>query len=102
MWDIAWGDILLAAARVLIVGALFGAGLPALFAIGLRLQAVGAGESDAADAGGAAGVASPRRPALTAVAYLLFAIVVAAVVIGVLYITRHSLDHYFGISLFGG
>ncbi|MFT4215023.1 MAG: hypothetical protein QM622_09645 [Microbacterium sp.] len=98
MVDIAWGDILVAALRVLVVGALFGAGLPALFAIGLRLQAVGAGESGVADATDVV----PRRPGLTVVAYLLFAIVVAAVVAGVLYITRHSLDHYFGIVLFGG
>ncbi|MGB4777214.1 hypothetical protein [Microbacterium sp.] len=96
MLDIAWGDIFLAALRVLIVGALFGAGLPALFAIGLRLQSAGAGEGAEKDAVGA------RRPALTAAAYVLFAIVVAAVVIGVLFITRHSLHHYFGIVLFGG
>ncbi|MFT3797062.1 hypothetical protein [Microbacterium sp.] len=93
--DIHWADIFLAALRVLIVGALFGAGLPALFAIGLRLQAVGSGDP------GDDGLSTGRRPAATAAAYLLFAIVVLAVVIGVLWITRNSLHHYFGISLFG-
>ena len=34
-------------------------------------------------------------------AVLCFAIVLAAVVIGVLWITRKSLDHYLGISVFG-
>jgi hypothetical protein len=88
--DINWIDIFTAALRVLVVGALFGAGLPALFAVGLRLQAAG----DADEQG-------VRRPGRTAAAYALFGIVVAAVLVGVLWITRHSLDHYFGISLFG-
>ena len=64
--DIIWSDIALAAGRVLLVGALFGAGLPALFALGLRLHAAGSGDLDGAE----------RRSALTVVAYLLFAIVV--------------------------
>lgn len=94
--EILWGDIALAAGRVLLVGALFGAGLPALFALGLRLRAAGAGELDAVD-----GAVARRRPAATALGYLLFAIVIAAVVTGVLWITRTSLHHYLGISLFG-
>lgn len=94
--DLLWGDIALSAVRVLIVGALFGAGLPALFALGMRLHAAGAGDI-AVD-----GVApSHRRPLLSGLGYLLFAIVIAAVVIGVLFITRNSLHHYLGISLFG-
>ncbi|MFT4230269.1 MAG: hypothetical protein QM602_08280 [Microbacterium sp.] len=97
--DIIWSDIALAAGRVLIVGALFGAGLPALFALGLRLNAAGAG--DAGAGAGEAGADAARRPALTALGYLLFAIVIAAVVVGVLWITRSSLHHYLGISLFG-
>lgn len=91
--DIIWSDIALAAGRVLLVGALFGAGLPALFALGLRLHAAGAGDVD--------GSGADRRPAYTALGYLLFAIVIAAVVTGVLWITRSSLHHYLGISLFG-
>ncbi len=93
--EILWGDIALAAGRVLLIGVLFGAGLPALFALGLRLRAAGAGELDAD------GAVTVRRPAFTALGYLLFAIVIAAVVTGVLWITRTSLHHYLGISLFG-
>ncbi|MFT4135980.1 hypothetical protein [Microbacterium sp.] len=92
--DIDFAEILLAALRVLGVGLLFGAGLPALFALGIRLRAAGAGE--ASD-----GVQVARRPVLTATGNVLFLIVIAAVVAGVLWITRHSLDHYLGISLFG-
>ncbi|MFF5626850.1 hypothetical protein ACFY5A_15920 [Microbacterium sp. NPDC012755] len=92
MMDIIWGDIALAAGRVLLVGALFGAGLPALFALGLRLHAAGAGDVDGS---------VTRRPGLTAAGILLFAIVIAAVLVGVLWITRNSLYHYLGISIFG-
>lgn len=90
--DIA--QMLLAAGRVLLVGLLFGAGLPALFAIGMRLQSAGTGEVD----GDAPGT---RRPALVATGWIVFALVIAAVLAGVLWITRLSIYHYFGISLFG-
>ena len=83
-----------AALRVLIIGLLFGAGLPALFAVGMRLQSAGTGEVDGEDAG-------TRRPALIAAGWFFFAIVIAAVLVGVLWITRLSIFHYFGISLFG-
>lgn len=84
----------LAAGRVLLIGLLFGAGLPALFAIGMRLQSAGTGEMDGEMPG-------ESRPVLTALGWLVFAVVVAAVLAGVLWITRLSLYHYFGISLFG-
>ncbi|WP_295013566.1 hypothetical protein [uncultured Microbacterium sp.] len=83
-----------AAGRVLLVGLLFGAGLPALFAIGLRLQSAGTGE-----VGGEA--PGTRRPLLAVAGWILFAVVIAAVLAGVLFITRLSISHYFGISLFG-
>ena len=84
----------LAAGRVLVVGLLFGAGLPALFAIGMRLQSAGSGKVT----GEAPGT---RRPLLTAAGWIVFALVLAAVLAGVLFITRLSIYHYFGISLFG-
>lgn len=84
----------LAAGRVLLIGLLFGAGLPALFALGMRLQSAGTGEVYGEAPG-------DRNPALTAAGWVLFGVVVAAVLTGVLWITRLSLYHYFGISLFG-
>lgn len=89
-----FAQMALAAGRVLLVGLVLGAGLPALFAIGMRLQSAGTGEVD----GEAPGT---RRPALTAAGWLLFAVVIAVVLTGVLFITRLSIYHYFGISLFG-
>ncbi|ASE11642.1 Uncharacterised protein [Kocuria rhizophila] len=79
---------------VLLAGLCFGAGLPALFTVGITLW------SRATPEPGPDGVAR-RKPLALAGAVLCFAIVLAAVVIGVLWITRKSLDHYLGISVFG-
>ncbi len=93
--DINFAEIGLSALRVLGVGLLLGAGLPALFALGMRLHAIGSGVTE--DGG-----VDRRNPLATVGAYLLYAVVIVAVLVGVLFVTRHSLDHYFGITLFGG
>ncbi len=80
--------------RVLLAGLIFGAGLPALFALGVRLMGQGQGRID-----GDGTVARGSTLAL-ATAYLLFAVVAFAVLLGVLWITKDSLDHYFGVTVF--
>ncbi|MGO3903904.1 MAG: hypothetical protein ACTJH6_04150 [Microbacterium gubbeenense] len=92
--NIDFAEIGLAAVRVLGIGLVFGAGLPALFALGMKLHAVGAGTTDD-------GVVARRNPFATVGAYALYAVVIAAVILGVLFVTRHTLDHYFGLTLFG-
>ncbi|MGO2097588.1 MAG: hypothetical protein ACTH2J_10450 [Candidatus Microbacterium stercoravium] len=87
-------EIGLAAVRVLGLGLLFGAGLPALFALGMKLHAVGAGSDED-------GTGVRRNPFATAGAFALYAVVVGAVIVGVLFVTRHTLQHYFGLTLFG-
>ncbi|RKQ35229.1 hypothetical protein C1C97_008290 [Kocuria tytonis] len=82
------------ALAVLLAGLCFGAGLPALFTVGIALW------SRATPPPGPDGTARRNAVALAG-AVLCFAIVLAAVVIGVLWITRKSLDHYLGISVFG-
>jgi hypothetical protein len=84
----------LVALRVLALGLVFGAGLPALFAVGMRLQSAGTGEMDGDRS-------ASRRPALLVSGYAIFAIVVLVALAAVLWITRLSIYHYFGISLFG-
>lgn len=84
----------LAILRVLGVGLLFGAGLPALFSIGLVLYSRGQDET-LAD-----GTIRRGNRWFTAGGVALFALVILAVLIGVLWITRKSLDHYLGISIF--
>lgn len=87
-------DTFEAIGKVLVVGLAFGAGLPALFAIGLRVQSLGNGAVDAD------GAASGPHPALKALAYVIFAIVILVIVVGILWITRQTIYYYTGIKLF--
>jgi multisubunit Na+/H+ antiporter MnhC subunit len=69
-----------ATVKILVFGLLVGALLPALFAVGVRVGAAGAGVSSNA--------MTQRRPALTALSWMLYALVLTSVVVGVLYIAR--------------
>ena len=78
---------------VLLVGLLLGAGLPALFALGVRSLAWGAG-------GAAASGAAPR-PAGTVLGYVCFAVVLLGVALGITFIVASgfgkalSFEHVF-------
>jgi len=61
---------------VLWIGILLGAGLPALFALGIRFAAAGAGGDAELDH------AAPK-PAMTALGWLCFALVALAIVTGI-------------------
>lgn len=87
-------DILEALIKVLVVGMIFGAGLPALFAIGMRLHSDGTGETTSD------GTITAPKPALRAVGYLFFAIVTAAIIVGLLWVTRQTLSYYFDWQIF--
>lgn len=77
-----------AAWRVLMVGLLLGAGLPVLFALGVRSLAWGAGGDAEAHGEGV----TPVPHALgKVIAYALFAVVIAAVALGIGYIVAHGL-----------
>jgi hypothetical protein len=78
--------------RVLLVGLLLGAGLPAVFAFGLRAYSAGAGGIDAD------GVQHPPRPALKPVGLLLFTFVLVVIVMAILWITRGTIIHHFGVD----
>jgi hypothetical protein len=84
----------IASLKILFFGLLLGAGLPALFAVGVRLSAEGAGvaEDDAV---------SGKHPALGALSYLIFALVLAVVVIGVLFVARDFIGHHTGVYILG-
>ena len=79
--------------KVLVVGLVLGAGLPAIFAVGLVAFAKGSGD-DGVD--GVAVVAP--NPALKAVGLLLFTLVAAVVVIAILFITKATIIHHFGFN----
>ena len=74
----------------------FGAGLPAIFALGVSMWAKGT--DDLAPDG--ALLHKGNRMALAA-ACTAFAVVLVAVMLGIGWITQKSLNHYFGISVFG-
>ncbi|GAA2708937.1 MULTISPECIES: hypothetical protein [Actinoplanes] len=69
--------------RVLLAGLVLGAGLPVLFALGIRSLAWGAGEASVDATGVTPGA---KRPLGTAVGYLLFAVVVIGVLLGLTFI----------------
>ena len=72
------------AMRVLVVGLLFGAGLPAIYALGIRALAYGQG--------GDAEVSHERpHPVGTVLAYLAFGLVIAGVLLGLTVIVATGL-----------
>ncbi len=81
--------------KILIFSLLAGAALPALFALGVRLQATGA---TAISTNGAA----PRRnPVLVAIPWAIYAVVLAVITIGVLYVARDFIAHHTGYPFLG-
>lgn len=75
--------------QVVLVGLIFGAGLPALFALGMRSLAAGTTEEN------------PRAtPVGMAGAVVCFSVVVIAIIAGILLLTAGFLSSSFGINLF--
>lgn len=84
-----------AVAQIVVAGLLVGAGLPALFALGVRLNAQGV------SATGRDGAATHRQSLSVAVGWALFAIVLTAVIVGVLFIARDFIGHQTGWYILG-
>lgn len=77
--------------RVFLIGLIFGAGLPALFALGLRLWANGYN---------ADGTVTSHNPALKALGAVLFVFVSVAIIVGILWITRQTIYYHFDVKIF--
>ncbi len=77
--------------RIVVVAFLFGAGLPLIFAFGIRFWS--------ADDGTLVG---ERNSATRVAAYLCFGLVAVAVAVGLLFIARDFIGHQLGISFLGG
>jgi hypothetical protein len=85
-----------ASLKILIYGLALGSGLPALFALAVRLGAAGDGLM------GSDGTAvQHRNPALTALSWALYALALVAVVISVLYIAREFIGAHTGMYILG-
>ena len=80
--------------RVLVVGLALGAGLPAVFAVGLRAYATGAGGP------GADGQEHSANVVLKIAGMVLFVFVAAVIAMAILWITRNTLIHHFGFDPF--
>jgi hypothetical protein len=80
--------------KVLVVGLLLGAGLPALFATGMLAYSFGAGGEEADH------LIHKPNPPLKFVGILLFAFVAFVIVTAVAWITRATIIHHFGVDLF--
>lgn len=80
--------------RVLAIGLLLGAGLPAIFAAGMLAYSFGAGGEEADH------VIHKPNPALKFLGIALFVFVAWAIVTAVAWITRATVLHHFGIDLF--
>jgi hypothetical protein len=80
--------------KVLVVGLVLGAGLPALFAVGMVAFSSGSGGERADGA-----VAAPN-PALKFVGLLLFAFISLVIVLAILWITRTTIIHHTGFDPF--
>ena len=78
--------------KVLAVGLVLGAGLPAIFAVGLVAYSRGSGSTEAD------GAAVAPNPALKALGLALFVAVSVVIVIAILYITKTTIIHHFGVN----
>jgi uncharacterized BrkB/YihY/UPF0761 family membrane protein len=78
--------------KVLAIGLVLGAGLPAIFAVGLVAFSRGAGGAEAD------GTVDAPNPALKFLGLALFFLVSAVVLIAILYITKNTIEHHFGFN----
>jgi len=78
-----------ASLKILLFSMLAGAALPGLFALGLRLQAVGSGFVP-----GTEGSTPQRNPMLVGLAWLIYALVVAVILFALAYISRDFVAHH--------
>lgn len=80
--------------RVLVIGLILGAGLPALFATGLLAYSFGAGGEEADH------MVHKPNPPLKFLGIVIFLIVGFVILTAIAWITRMTIIHHFGIDLF--
>jgi hypothetical protein len=85
-----------ASLKILLFGLILGSGVPALFALAVRIGATGAGVQ-----GSDGAAVAHKNPALTAISYAIYAFALFAVAIGVLYIARDALGAWTGLYVLG-
>ena len=83
---------LVAVSKILLFGLAVGASVPTLFAIGVRLHIAGTAVGT---------VTAARNRLLVGLSWMMFALVLVVVVVGVLYIANNFIGHHTGVYLFG-
>lgn len=78
--------------QVVVIGLVLGAGLPTIFALGVRFMATRPVNPD--------GSVGKRSTGGTVAGVLCFTVVLVAVVTGILFVMKDFLDHDLGIHLF--
>ena len=76
-----------ASLKILLFSMLAGAALPGLFALGLRFQAIGTGHVSTE------GGTPQKNPVLVAIAWAIYALVVAVILFALLYVSRDFIAH---------
>lgn len=91
----AWFDYE-ASLKILLFSMLAGAALPGLFALGIRLQAVGGGylNTDGETPG-------QKNPILLGLAWAIYALVIAVIILALLFIARDFIAHNTGYPFLG-
>ena len=84
-----------ASLKILLFAMLAGAALPGLFALGLRLHAVGAGQVSTD------GSPPHKNPVLVAIAWAIYALVIAVIIFALAYISRDFIVHQTGHPFLG-
>lgn len=84
-----------ASLKILVFAMLAGAALPGLFALGLRVHAVGTGQISTD------GSTPHKNTALLAVAFAIYALVVLVIALALLYISRDFIAHHTGYPFLG-
>lgn len=79
--------------EVTLIALILGAGLPLIFAVGVRFWSMETATVNGAPA--------ERNPVAQAIAYVCFAIVIIAVLVGILYVAKDFISHTFDVQLFG-
>lgn len=93
----SFGEIFGKLVPVLLAGLFFGAGLPALYALGIRLLS---GTTEFTADGRLVEIEEPNQVAKI-FAYIIFGLVVCVIIIGILWVAKDFIQHTTGISLFG-
>ena len=83
--------------QVVVIGLLFGAGLPTIFAFGVKFLAPSA---QLVDRGGQDTTLTRRSPLALVAGIVCITLVVVAVIVGILFIMKNFLDHDLGIKIF--